>query len=651
MFKELILKSKIKAKIKNLKKSVSSESGRSMVEMLGVLAIMGILSIGAIAGYRYAVDQYKANETINELTLRAVSVGEQVRQNRGTLTMDEFPATTRQGYPVTAFREPNDPKLFELEVTDVPVGVCQKILKMGWKLPVLIKANEIVYGGNDLICEPSEMDNRETATMVFLFDEDLDETALPNWYCEKDSDCGSCQRCQENICVSSCEGYERCAEDTETGEQICCPPDRRSGPYCCAKAVNGMCCNENDQCCPWHKPLIGKDGNCYACDNEGGVNVTGVEENCDICSNRELWERTTTETQCVIPCPEGIFLRDMTGKCHACDEADPIDVLYFPQTCQLFCENRILNGVNDRYCSLPCGEGTFTGTNGKCYDCGDERNISVQGVSHDGCERCNNRMLYETACILNCDDYSFRASDGNCYSCDYPNPVLMSSQSEYCSIACPNRVLNGTSDLYCSLPCTNGQFSGRYGECYSCDDPKNIDIHGVLDNSCEKCGNRIQYGSICIMDCPMGEFRGSDGECHLCLEENPVNLGSSLTSSYCVDKCPNRFLNGSQNRYCSLPCREGAFTGSNGKCYACNEEKNISIENVSHDGCERCPDTRNLYNGWCVPKCSGDSPLRGSDNKCYPCDTETRVPVSGMTDACYECADQRKLDGNYCILK
>ena len=32
-----------------------TQSGRSMVEMLGVLAIIGVLSVGAIAGYSKAI--------------------------------------------------------------------------------------------------------------------------------------------------------------------------------------------------------------------------------------------------------------------------------------------------------------------------------------------------------------------------------------------------------------------------------------------------------------------------------------------------------------------------------------------------------------------------------------------------------------------
>ena len=41
------------------------EQGRSMVEMLGVLAIIGVLSIGAIAGYTMAMNRYKANEILD----------------------------------------------------------------------------------------------------------------------------------------------------------------------------------------------------------------------------------------------------------------------------------------------------------------------------------------------------------------------------------------------------------------------------------------------------------------------------------------------------------------------------------------------------------------------------------------------------------
>ena len=48
--------------------------GRSMVEMLGVLAIIGVLSVGGIAGYSKAMFKYKVNKAINQVTIMAQSV-------------------------------------------------------------------------------------------------------------------------------------------------------------------------------------------------------------------------------------------------------------------------------------------------------------------------------------------------------------------------------------------------------------------------------------------------------------------------------------------------------------------------------------------------------------------------------------------------
>ena len=44
----------------------NNQTGRSMVEMLGVLAIIGILSAGALKGYSDAMFKYKMNKTIDE---------------------------------------------------------------------------------------------------------------------------------------------------------------------------------------------------------------------------------------------------------------------------------------------------------------------------------------------------------------------------------------------------------------------------------------------------------------------------------------------------------------------------------------------------------------------------------------------------------
>ena len=54
------------------------EKGRSMVEMLGVLAVIGVLSVGGIMGYRFAMDKYRVNETLNELQIRVADLSRQM---------------------------------------------------------------------------------------------------------------------------------------------------------------------------------------------------------------------------------------------------------------------------------------------------------------------------------------------------------------------------------------------------------------------------------------------------------------------------------------------------------------------------------------------------------------------------------------------
>lgn len=65
------------------------ESGRSMVEMLGVLAIIGVLSVGGIAGYTMAMNRHKANNIINAANmLSTMAVSDQAMKawDAGTTT-------------------------------------------------------------------------------------------------------------------------------------------------------------------------------------------------------------------------------------------------------------------------------------------------------------------------------------------------------------------------------------------------------------------------------------------------------------------------------------------------------------------------------------------------------------------------------------
>ena len=78
----------------------TNESGRSMVEMLGVLAIMGVLSVGGVAMYSSAMNKHRANEILNELYKRASFVAMRITagQNADQVSLAEFQQYDDLGY-------------------------------------------------------------------------------------------------------------------------------------------------------------------------------------------------------------------------------------------------------------------------------------------------------------------------------------------------------------------------------------------------------------------------------------------------------------------------------------------------------------------------------------------------------------------------
>ena len=46
-----------------------NQFGRSMIEMLGVLAIIAVLTVGGIAGYSKAMEKWKIDKAIGEYSM------------------------------------------------------------------------------------------------------------------------------------------------------------------------------------------------------------------------------------------------------------------------------------------------------------------------------------------------------------------------------------------------------------------------------------------------------------------------------------------------------------------------------------------------------------------------------------------------------
>ena len=72
---------------------MNTQSGRSMLEMLGVLAIIGVLSVGAIAGYSKAMMKYKLNkqaENFNMLLNETIKLLPDLERHYGKILQQSY---------------------------------------------------------------------------------------------------------------------------------------------------------------------------------------------------------------------------------------------------------------------------------------------------------------------------------------------------------------------------------------------------------------------------------------------------------------------------------------------------------------------------------------------------------------------------------
>ena len=120
----------ILSETKNLMRSFTfvqddNQSGRSMVEMLGVLAVMGVLSVGGVAMYTNAMNKYRANELLNESSKRAVVIATQILSGK-SVSSDMINQFDNNGTTFTGV-EAVGTNQFKLTLSGVDDDVCTQL--------------------------------------------------------------------------------------------------------------------------------------------------------------------------------------------------------------------------------------------------------------------------------------------------------------------------------------------------------------------------------------------------------------------------------------------------------------------------------------------------------------------------------------------
>ena len=183
------------------------QSGRSMVEMLGTLAIVGVLSVGAIGGYSYAMNKHRTNELIYEATKRAQWVGTQLELNNSAPSLNTFGNDSFGGGTFDSVLTSLPNNQIGIVVKDLKEAVCDNI-KSSIGDNTVIRAIKDSSGTGDITCE-------ENGTATLVFNRDLSvhdsqsggqggnepEPEEPQEPEEQTIDCGVHGEQQGNACV------------------------------------------------------------------------------------------------------------------------------------------------------------------------------------------------------------------------------------------------------------------------------------------------------------------------------------------------------------------------------------------------------------------------------------------------------------------
>ncbi|MBR6412424.1 MAG: hypothetical protein IKS41_04615 [Alphaproteobacteria bacterium] len=153
-----------------------SESGRSMVEMLGVLAIIGVLSIGGIAGYTYGMNKYRTNELLDGGNKRAYTVATQLSMGV-PVNISEFEEHNVTAGGVFDNSVTKWQGQFGLKVSGITKPVCENLIRVAGEkgtLQVIAKTDE---NATAMTLEDCALENN---TVYFVYNTDMEAKDNPS---------------------------------------------------------------------------------------------------------------------------------------------------------------------------------------------------------------------------------------------------------------------------------------------------------------------------------------------------------------------------------------------------------------------------------------------------------------------------------------
>ena len=621
-----------------------AQSGRSMVEMLGVLAIVGVLSIGGIMGYDYAVAKFRANTIMSELNLRAIPISQQLTQHpeeANTALTLEAGDTLSSGQSVSANVAVN-PEYFEFHLTEVDDTTCELVLG-NYETPAWMMVNGNLYENSTDICSNPDND------MTFVYKNDLGERRncsskgffnLETYKCDcaggtyfnKDAKDCACpaghiwseaerkcieSRCEEGEfevpsvgCVSCDDPLNYKIVQDETSKSLCkaCPNRYLSdnGSSCLASTI----CEKGTQI-PVHFDASSSENACYDC------SITGIKT----VSNEQAREYCEA---CINPKKQVIFLGEY--RCVAADE----------------CSNT----------------GSILGRSKE-----DSGNLSE--LACFSCESTHDIMIGHKTVDAKYHEYS----KNQCLACKNDTGEIMREVVE-----------EGTEVICRKKICASDEFKGKNGKCYKCTESKAIEVNDVLSCEATSCGRKVidmansngVIQKMCVVsDCSMdGYVKTANGDCYPCDMVEGFKA-SEIDCHSCGKREDGEPMRGyTSDGYCLLnTCKKNkqypyvSLVNLKTHCYPCSGNGDGAAPSGTADwGSEYCEACGNYVgsDGYCYVSTSCETGLEFRSGKsgllayrfCTSCDYTDKVEMAGHElhdKMCAACVSTRRFFAdNYC---
>ena len=641
-------------------KQKTAETGRSMVEILGVLAVIGVLSIGGIYGYTFAMDKYRANDIIYEVNLRNRDTWNKYQDKDlpEAEELDEWADTTQTGFPIGVY--PRSNIVFDVQVDDVPSRVCKQVLNMNIEGPMFIwtpseDGKKQIFNGN-----ASELcgDDIETS-IVFTTsldsygqDEGLrqgatDENGRPIRYCTEDSDCmEKCETCGLSYtCESNCPSDKPICSTNEYKTCVTC----ESNSDCpknqiCDESTGENKCVEVPESCP-SGTFRSKNGACIECKYGGNIVVseeafdavgirdskTGIEmcQACGETGNARILENVTHEDgsktyYCSATCTKGISVQTVDKGCVSCGD--------FPQ----YEDYKIINDAQAK---------------AQCEACGLVYRPRASLCGHDSCPMGQWKVWYTGSCMSCTATIEYVYTDNHRRMCTENCPGLRKLVDDKCERICqqPTNMSDEESTRICqeegpTSPNCKRTFAGYWNgkTCFSCNYAQDVTFDGVIkedEELCRKCGRYMDKNKkTCFLN-PLpvctnkkdengnnsqeNQFPGYDGKCYPCAKVGLVHIEDTEEArNACINNCAgvqvtkNGVTSKGRKVYlrtdgfvaCGLDCPSDSYWYQSEECIKCDDYTNSKTYfnqlgwealagSEARKRCEACPNRKMFHVG------------------------------------------------------